>query len=89
MTTDTEIQRKESDIENFEVSLTKSGFSVKATKISLTGVLEVMKSLRKTAVIIVIGIIVTITLLHNVGMDFGTGLKVNISNIFKAHQRAP
>ena len=89
MTTDTEIKSKETDIENFEVSLTKAGFSVKATKISQTGVLEVMKSLRKTAVIIVISIIVTITLLHNVGVDFGISLKDNISNILKTHQRAP
>jgi hypothetical protein len=89
MTTDTDIQNKETDIENFEVSLTKSGFSVKASKISQTGVLEVMKSLRKTAVMILVSIILSITLLHSVGVDFGKDLKANISNIFKAHQRAP
>lgn len=89
MTTDTDIQNKETDIENFEVSLTKSGFSVKASKISQTGVMEVMKSLRKTAVVIVVSIILSITLLHSVGIDFGKDIMANISNIFKAHQRAP
>ena len=89
MTTDTEIQRKETDIENFEVSLTKSGFSVKATKISQIGVLEVMKSLRKTAVTILICIIVLIPLLHSIGVDIGTIIKASITNVYKAHQRAP
>lgn len=89
MTTDTEIQSKETDIENFEVSLSKSGFSFKATKISPIGVLEVMKSLRKTAVVIVISITITILLLRSVGVDLGTSSKANINAIWKAFQRAP
>lgn len=73
MTTETNIQSKETDIENFEISLTKSGFSLKAAKISQTGVLDVMKSLRKIVIMIVIGIIISVAIMHNVGVDFGTG----------------
>jgi hypothetical protein len=89
MITSTEIEHKESDIENLEVSFSKSGFFLKAGKISRTGILDIIKVVTWRLLLIMFSAFIMLMILRSSGIEIPLDFIPPFQSVLTKHQRAP